>query len=210
LGNTGIRRVLTALLSPPFNLKLMSINVSACGFGFIFALHIQRLLRLAAVDLSDNNFMLPPSKTVAEGLLAVQKYLQDPPVAASRALESCLAQQLSDVAISAATAVIDLTAWQTATTSCVTSGCGFMWCTLLKSRHLPCHKRAFSIPMCCLLTQSPRAATPLTPSKYQRDRFQAIIENALVTLKKFVPLLSRCPTPSLHLAPLIDYTAFKT
>ena len=41
MSNSGVRRVLTALLSPPFNPKLMSIDVSACGFGFIFASHIQ-------------------------------------------------------------------------------------------------------------------------------------------------------------------------
>ena len=136
MSSTGIRRVLTALLSPPFYPKTMSIDISACGLGFIYASHIQRMLRLAAIDLSDNNFMLPPSKTVADGLLAVQKYLQDPPAVASRALEACLTQQLSDVAASAAGAVVDLIAWQTATTSTVSSGCGFMWCTLLKSRHL--------------------------------------------------------------------------
>jgi hypothetical protein len=137
MSNSGVRRVLTALLSPPFTPKLMSIDVSACGFGFIFASHIQRLLRLAAIDLSDNNFMLPPAKTVADGLHAVQKYLHDPPAAASRALESCLAQQLADVATSAAAAVVDLITWQTATTSSVSPGCGMMWCTLLKSRHRP-------------------------------------------------------------------------
>ena len=168
MGNTGIRRVLNALLAPPFNLRLMSINVSACCFGFIFASHIQRLLRLAAVDLSDNNFMLPPSKTVAEGLLAVQKYLQDPPVVASRALESCLAQQLSDVAISAASAVIDLVAWQTATTSGVSLGCGYMWCTLLKSRHPPHHQRLpfrslFATPS-LILPVTPHPSLPAKPS----------------------------------------------
>jgi hypothetical protein len=137
MSSVGVRRVLTALLSPPFHPKSMSLDISACGIGFIYASHIQRLLRLAAVSLSDNNFMLPPSKTVASGLLAVQRYLQDPPAAASRALESCLSQQLSDVAVSAAAAVVDLIAWQTATTSSVSPGCGLMWCTLLKSRHYP-------------------------------------------------------------------------
>lgn len=142
MSSIGVRRVLSALLSPPFIPKFMSIDISACGLGFIYASHIQRLLRLAGIDLSDNNFMIPPSKTVADGLLAVQKYLQDPPAAASRALESCLTQQLSDVAVSAATAVVDLIAWQTATTSSLSPGCGLMWCTLLKSRHfslLPQH-----------------------------------------------------------------------
>jgi hypothetical protein len=76
LRTTGARRVLTSLLAPPFNPKLMTIDMSACGFGFIFASHIQRLLRLAALTLADNVFMLPPAKIVDQGLIAVQKYLR--------------------------------------------------------------------------------------------------------------------------------------
>ncbi len=68
-----MRRLLTALLAPPFNPKSMSIDISGCGFGFIFASQIQRLLRVATLDISDNVFMLPPAKIVAGGMLAVQK-----------------------------------------------------------------------------------------------------------------------------------------
>jgi hypothetical protein len=111
--------------------------VSACGISLIFASHIQRILRLAAINLSDNHFMLPPAKVVSHGLLAVQKYLQDPPAAASRALEACLSQQSQEIAASFANAVVDLVAWQLATTASISPGCGMQWCALLKSRQLP-------------------------------------------------------------------------